>query len=263
MELGRYLVDAVVLEGRSYRDVARAHGVSKSWVQKLVARYRTGGYGAVTARSKAPHRVANRTGDEIEDTIVRVRKELTESGFDAGAQTIHYHLSLTDPSPPSVATIWRVLSRRGFVTPQPHKRPKSSYIRFEAALPNETWQSRRHLLGPRRRLKGRDPQLPRRLLEGVRRIQGARGHQLPRRRRDPLRGRRRLGSAGIASDRHSNSVALLESLDQAADETRIRGTGAHLPPLLDRTERIATPCLLITGRAGPPPGRRCVLLGTR
>jgi hypothetical protein len=37
--------------------------------------------------------------------------------------------------------VWRVLRRRGFVTPQPHKRPRSSWIRFEADLPNECWQS--------------------------------------------------------------------------------------------------------------------------
>jgi transposase InsO family protein len=141
VELGRYVVDAVVLEGRSYRDVASAHGVSKSWVAKLVARYRTGGYDAVVPRSKAATRVANRSSDELEDSIVRLRKELTEKGFDAGAQTIHYHLSLAEEPPPSVSTIWRVLRRRGFVTPQPHKRPKSSYIRFEAALGNETWQA--------------------------------------------------------------------------------------------------------------------------
>ena len=42
---------------------------------------------------------------------------------------------------PSVSTIWPVLRRRGFVTPQPHKRPRSSWIRFEATLPNECWQS--------------------------------------------------------------------------------------------------------------------------
>jgi transposase InsO family protein len=40
-----------------------------------------------------------------------------------------------------VATIWRILSRRGFVTPQPHKRPKSSWRRFQAELPNECWQA--------------------------------------------------------------------------------------------------------------------------
>jgi transposase InsO family protein len=70
-----------------------------------------------------------------------MRKELSDQGFDAGAHTIHYHLSLTDPSPPSPSTIWRILKRRGFVSPQPHKRPRSSYIRFEASLPNEMWQA--------------------------------------------------------------------------------------------------------------------------
>jgi transposase InsO family protein len=141
LDVARYLVDAVVLEGRSYREVAGSHGVSKSWVAALVARYRSGGYEAIAPRSKAPGRVANRSSEETEDRVVRLRKELTEQGFDAGAQTLHYHVSLSDPSPPSVSTIWRILGRRGFITPQPHKRPKSSYISFEATLPNETWQA--------------------------------------------------------------------------------------------------------------------------
>ena len=141
MDVARYLVDAVVVEGRSYRDVAGAHGVSKSWVAELVARYRARGYDAVTPKSKAPHRVANKSSTELEERVVRLRKELLEQGFDAGPQTIHYHLGLEDPAPPSTSTIWRILKRRGFITPQPHKRPKSSYIRFEASLPNQCWQA--------------------------------------------------------------------------------------------------------------------------
>lgn len=39
----RYVVDAVLLEGRSPREVARAHGISKSWTYELIARYRAGG----------------------------------------------------------------------------------------------------------------------------------------------------------------------------------------------------------------------------
>lgn len=141
MQVSRYVVDAVVLERRSVREVARAHGVCKSWVAELVARFRAGGYDAIAPRSKAPHRVANRTSPGLEDQIVALRKQLTEDGFDAGAQTIHYHLSQRLTEAPSVATIWRVLRRRGFVTPQPQKRPRSSWVRFEAALPNEMWQS--------------------------------------------------------------------------------------------------------------------------
>ncbi|MDZ4654481.1 MAG: integrase core domain-containing protein [Coriobacteriia bacterium] len=73
---------------------------------------------------------------------MRLRGGLTAAGFDAGAATIHFHLAAEGlEHVPSVTTIWRVLKRRGLVTPQPHKRPRSSWIRFEATLPNERWQS--------------------------------------------------------------------------------------------------------------------------
>jgi transposase InsO family protein len=141
MELARYVVEAVVLEGRSYREVARSHGISKSWVAKVVGRFRAGGYPAIEPRSRAPKRTPHRTPFEVEDQVVALRKELTDLGVDAGAQTIHYHLETRGERIPSVSTIWRILRRRGFVTPQPHKRPRSSFIRFEATLPNECWQS--------------------------------------------------------------------------------------------------------------------------
>jgi transposase InsO family protein len=140
MDLARYVVDAVVEQRRSYREVARAHGVSKSWVAKLVARYRSEGDAGLEPRSRAPHRTPHRTPLEVEDGIVALRKEL-EQGLDAGAQTIWVHLSRREGPVPSVSTIWRILRRRGFVVPEPHKRPRSSWVRFEATLPNECWQS--------------------------------------------------------------------------------------------------------------------------
>ena len=33
------------------------------------------------------------------------------------------------------------MERRGFITREPRKRPKASYVRFEASWPNECWQS--------------------------------------------------------------------------------------------------------------------------
>lgn len=139
--MARYVVEAVLVEGRSVRAVAAAHGVSKSWVAELVRRFKVGGYPAIQPRSKAPRSNPRRIGADLEERIVELRKDLTDRGFDAGAQTIHYHLELERQDLPSVPTIWRILRRRGFVTPHPQKRPRSSWIRFEAQLPNECWQS--------------------------------------------------------------------------------------------------------------------------
>ncbi len=47
MGLGRYMVDAVLLEGRRPTELARNHGISRSWIYRLVARYRQGGYQAL------------------------------------------------------------------------------------------------------------------------------------------------------------------------------------------------------------------------
>jgi len=41
----------------------------------------------------------------------------------------------------SASTISRYRTRAGLVTPAPTKRPKSSYIRLAATMPNQTWQS--------------------------------------------------------------------------------------------------------------------------
>src|SRR5205823_14760266 len=58
-----------------------------------------------------------------------------------GAHTIAHHLVGRVDNVPSVATTWRILSRRGLIRPEPHKRPGCSFKRFEAQLPNETWQA--------------------------------------------------------------------------------------------------------------------------
>ena len=117
----------MVLEGRSKSEVARDYDVSRQWVQQLVRRYQTEGATAFEPRSRRPHTNARAVGPELEDRIVRLRKTLSRRGLDAGADTIGAHLA-ADPSVtkvPAVSTIWRILTRRGFVTPQPHKRPRS------------------------------------------------------------------------------------------------------------------------------------------
>jgi transposase InsO family protein len=141
MGLARYVVDAVVLEGRSAREVARAHGISKSWIYELIARYRDGGYQALEPRSKRPRSCKHGTPREVVEAIVELREQLQREGHDAGAATIAYHLTGRIDNAPSRATIWRILRREGLIVLQPQKRPHSSLNRFEADLPNEMWQT--------------------------------------------------------------------------------------------------------------------------
>jgi transposase len=139
--MARYVVDAVLLEGRSAREVAKAHGISKTWIYELIARYRAGGYEALEPRSRRPRSCKHETPHEVVAEIVRLRRELAGQGHDAGAETIAYHLCQDLGDTPSLSTIWRVLRREGLVVPQRQKRPHSSLIRFEAELPNECWQA--------------------------------------------------------------------------------------------------------------------------
>jgi transposase InsO family protein len=140
MGMPQLVVAAVLVEGRSKSEVARDYGVSRRWVITLVQRYQAEGDAGLEPRSRRPLSSPLRTGAQVEDEIIRIRKELTRGGHEAGAATIAFHLEQQHGSAPAISTIWRILAARGFVTAQPHKRPKSSYLRFAAEQPNERWQ---------------------------------------------------------------------------------------------------------------------------
>jgi transposase InsO family protein len=137
----RLVITAVVVEGRTQAEVARAYGVSKGWVSKLVARYRVDGAAAFEPRSRRPHTSSTAIGATTVELIVRLRKELVASGLDAGPETIRWHLHHQHRVVVSRATIARQLHALGLVVPDPAKRPRSSYIRFAAEQPNECWQA--------------------------------------------------------------------------------------------------------------------------
>ncbi|QUR67476.1 IS481 family transposase [Mycobacterium spongiae] len=143
MSKAQLVITAVVLEGRSKSDVARDYEVSRYWVQQLVKRYESEGAAAFEPRSRRPHHNPRAVGGQLEDKIVRLRKTLDRQGYDAGAATIAEHLARDPAVPhvPAVSTIWRILTRRGFVVAQPQKRPRSSWKRFCAEQPNQLWQA--------------------------------------------------------------------------------------------------------------------------
>ncbi|WP_448061811.1 IS481 family transposase [Cellulomonas hominis] len=135
------IITAVVLEGRPVAQVAAEFQVHRAWVYKLLARYRTEGEAAFEPRSRRPHTVPRATDPAVVDLVVNLRQELTAQGLDAGAHTIAWHLHQHHAVTLSPATIWRHLKAAGLIQPTPSKRPKTSYIRFEATLPNELWQT--------------------------------------------------------------------------------------------------------------------------
>jgi transposase InsO family protein len=137
----RRLVITAVLSGRSQSEVAREYGVSQGWISRLMTRYRREGEAAFEPRSRRPHRSPGATPSATVERIVAVRAELVAKGLDAGPDTIVWHLVHHHDTVVSRATVARTLTRQGLVTPDPKKRPKSSYLRFEADQPNETWQS--------------------------------------------------------------------------------------------------------------------------
>jgi transposase InsO family protein len=141
VDKARYLVEAHLEEGRPVAELAARHGVHRSWIYKLIARYRQGGYEALAARSRRPRSCPHKASEEIEQAVVRLRLRLAREGHDSGPHTIARHLEREFARVPSLATIWRVLRRKGLVEDQPQKRPRSSLIRFCAELPNQMWQA--------------------------------------------------------------------------------------------------------------------------
>jgi len=137
----RLVITAITLEQRSVVEVCAAYGVSRSWAYELLARYRAEGETAFEPRSRRPKSTPKAIAPALAGQILLIREQLAQKGLDAGADTIGWHLSHHHQITVSRATIHRILVRAGAVVPQPKKRPKSSLTRFEATMPNQTWQS--------------------------------------------------------------------------------------------------------------------------
>ena len=141
MSKNRVAVLKVVAKQLSVTAAAAEYGMSRQHLQLLLRRYREAGLDALEPRSRRPRTSPQRTSDAVRERIIALRVELTGRGLDAGPVTIAWHLERAGLRVPSTSTIRRILHAAGLIVPQPRKRPRSSYLRFEAAQPNELWQS--------------------------------------------------------------------------------------------------------------------------
>lgn len=141
MSKARVAVLKVITKQLTVTASAAEYGYSRRHLTRLLARYREGGLDAVEPRPRRPKTSPQATSQAVRERIIELRLELTKDGLDAGPVTITWHLEREGHRPPSTSTIRRILHAAGLVVPEPRKRPRSSYQRFEAAQPNQCWQS--------------------------------------------------------------------------------------------------------------------------
>src|SRR6516165_187045 len=141
MSRSRVAVLQVVSQQLSVTRAAAEYGFSRRHLHRLLVRYHEGGLEALEPRSRRPKTTPIATPDEVRERVIELRGQLTADGLDAGPVTIAWHLEREELPAPSTSTIRRILHAAGLITPEPRKRPRSSYLRFEAAQPNEMWQS--------------------------------------------------------------------------------------------------------------------------
>ncbi len=141
MSKARLVLTALFVDRQSPAEVAARYGVHRAWVYRLEARYEAEGEAAFEPRSRRPKTSPSALAPATVELILELRQKLTTAGLDAGPETIAWHLAQHHNTVVSRSAISRHLERAGLVTPEPRKRPKSSYIRFQADQPNECWQS--------------------------------------------------------------------------------------------------------------------------
>jgi transposase InsO family protein len=129
-----------VLEARSgvpVTEVAERFGVSRQSVHAWIRRYADGGLGGLMDRSRRPESCPHQVSTEIEAVVCELRREHPRWG----PRRIVHELGRAGVSPvPSRMSVYRVLVRHGFIAPQPRKRPKSSFVRWEREEPMALWQ---------------------------------------------------------------------------------------------------------------------------
>ncbi|MGN8024579.1 IS481 family transposase [Microbacterium sp. 22242] len=141
MSKHRVVVLKIIAGQLTVTAAACEYGLSRQYLHVLLARYRKEGLDGLEPHSRAPLTSPQTTTTRVRDRVIELRQQLTSNGLDAGPVTIAWHLREEGLRAPSTSTIRRILHTAGLVTPEPRKRPRSSYLRFEAARPNETWQS--------------------------------------------------------------------------------------------------------------------------
>ncbi|MGW4097176.1 integrase core domain-containing protein [Mycobacterium sp. NPDC004974] len=133
---------ALVGQVENVAGFCRERGISRTTFYKFRRRFLDEGLAGLQERSRRPLSCPGQTSAEVEEVVLRERKQLLEAGADYGPQSIVWALQREGfGAVPSRASVWRILTRHGVIVAQPQKRPKSATKRFTFSRPNECWQS--------------------------------------------------------------------------------------------------------------------------
>ncbi len=111
---GRYLVESHLREGRSVAELARTHGIHRSWLYKLLARYRAQGQRGLEPGSRRPHRSPTKMSSAMATRIVRQRRRAVEivNILDDHSRLLVASRALPVATAPAVAGIFQSATRR-------------------------------------------------------------------------------------------------------------------------------------------------------
>ena len=129
---------ASLLDGESMSGLCEAFGISRKTGYKIWNRYQNTGAYALVDRSRKPHRFANQLPEQMERTLVRLKREKPHWG----ARKIRELLIRRFPHlrPPAVSTVHAVLDRHGLVNCRKRRRFKAQGTALSrGANPNSLW----------------------------------------------------------------------------------------------------------------------------
>ena len=123
-------------EGVNMSELCLRSGISRKTGYKWLRRYLEGGEQSLDDLPKRPHHSPNRTGAEMEQLVVDLRREHPTKGGHVLARMLK---DRGHNSVPSKSTITSVLRRHRLIEPAESLKHKA-YRRFEHQRPNDLWQ---------------------------------------------------------------------------------------------------------------------------
>jgi transposase len=130
---------AKLLDGESMSEVCREFGISRKTGYKIFNRYKESGFEALSDRSRRPVRYANQLPPQIENLIVRCKREKPHWGARKIRELLVRRLD-QDVRIPAKSTIHAVLHRHGLVKGIGRRRHRATGTELSAgAAPNDLW----------------------------------------------------------------------------------------------------------------------------